>query len=294
MFLSVAYLHARCEPKEVAAAALIMLGACLSVVPSLLSADGGEPRTEIRWYAVLLYALSNFPIATSTCYKEEALGEQQLDVWYVTQWVTTFQFLATFLFMPLQTLPGLGSRDGMPLSQVPEAFMDGLLCYAERVPECAGKGAFLLLNGFVVANLCYTIAGLYLTTHGSAVLNALSYSLLLPFTTCVFFTPLLGPYQERLTWTSAFTLCGLVLTLCGFAVYQRSSQDAGGSDDDAPSPEAPSGDGRAMNKTLTEHLLAMRSVTPQPSFNQRTLGMIRVKSSALRESGSSRRLSTPW
>lgn len=208
MFLSVAYLHARCEPKEVAAATLIMLGACLSVVPSLLSADGGEPSTEIRWYAVLLYALSNFPIATSTCYKEEALGEQQLDVWYVTQWVTTFQFLATFLFMPLQTLPGLGSRDGMPLSQVPEAFMDGLLCYAQRVPECAGKGAFLLLNGFVVANLCYTIAGLYLTTHGSAVLNALSYSLLLPFTTCVFFTPLLGPYQERLTWTSALHSAG--------------------------------------------------------------------------------------
>ena len=73
--------------------------------------------------------------------------------------------------------------------------------------------------------------------------QALSYSMLLPFTTALFFTPLLGPYQaskpvlvflfwggprrkisdfiqEPLTRDAYFTFVGLVTVLIGFAIYQ--------------------------------------------------------------------------
>lgn len=76
-------------------------------------------------------------------------------------------------------------------------------------------------------NVCFNTLGLYLTKHGSAVLNALSYSVLLPFTTCLFFTPMLGRYQEPLTASSAFTFFALVPTLAGFFLYQRNAKQVG-------------------------------------------------------------------
>ena len=54
----------------------------------------------------------------------------------------------------------------------------------------------------------------------SKILEALSFSMLLPFTTALFFTPLLGPYQEPLTRDACYTFIGLVIVLLGFAVYQ--------------------------------------------------------------------------
>eukprot|EP00411_Alexandrium_monilatum_P006332 CAMPEP_0175305434 /NCGR_PEP_ID=MMETSP0093-20121207/63743_1 /TAXON_ID=311494 /ORGANISM="Alexandrium monilatum, Strain CCMP3105" /LENGTH=277 /DNA_ID=CAMNT_0016601863 /DNA_START=80 /DNA_END=909 /DNA_ORIENTATION=- len=227
MVVSAVYLGIRAQSKEVAGAGLIVIGACLSVVPSLLTADGHEKSTEIRWYAVLFYAMSNLPMATSACYKEATFEDNHLDVWYLTQWVSIFQFLVSFLYMPLLVLPGFGSKDGMPWSEVPRAFSDGLACYLERVPDCAENRAFLLLTGYCGVNVCFNTLGLYLTKHGSAVLNALSFSILLPFTTCLFFTPVLGSYQEPLTRTSIFTLCGLLLTLMGFGIYQRYAAQVG-------------------------------------------------------------------
>lgn len=45
----------------------------------------------------------------------------------------------------------------------------------------------------MVVNFVYNIAGLYVSKHGSAVLNSISFAALLPLTTLAFcFRPLLG------------------------------------------------------------------------------------------------------
>jgi len=225
MLVSALYLGVRCRWKEVAGAALIIVGACMSVTPNLLTAD--ESGTEIRWYAVMFYAMSNLPMAMSACYKEGTFDDEQLDVWYLTQWVSIFQFLVSFLYMPCLVLPGFGSAKGMSMQEVPEAFLDGWHCFLEREPECANQGTFLLLIAYCGVNVCFNTLGLYLTKHGSAVLNALSFSVLLPFTTCLFFTPLLGRYQEPFTATSGFTFAALVPTLVGFFLYQRNAKQVG-------------------------------------------------------------------
>lgn len=230
MLVSVVYLKVRCRWREAAGAGLIVAGACVSVLPHLLLSAPGvrhHRSAEIRWYAVLFYALSNFPMAVSSCYKESQFEEKHLDVWYLTQWVSIYQFLVSFLYMPLLILPGFGSRDGMSWSEVWASFYDGFRCYVQEVPECATFGAFWLLTGYCAVNVCFNTLGLYLTKHGSAVLNALSYSILLPFTTMLFFTPLLGRFQEPLTSTVNFTAAGLALVLGGFAIYQRYSKHVG-------------------------------------------------------------------
>jgi len=275
MVVSAVYLGIWAQAKEVAGAGFIVMGACLSVVPSLLAADGHERSTEIRWYAVLFYALSNLPMATSACYKEATFEDNHLDVWYLTQWVSIFQFLVSFLYMPLLTLPGFGSRDGMALAEVPKAFQDGLACYLEQVPDCAESRAFLLLTGYCGVNVCFNTLGLYLTKHGSAVLNALSFSILLPFTTVLFFTPALGRYQEPLTWKSIFTLCGLLMTLVGFGIYQRYAAQVGPAELGAA---LEAGEEGLPAPLLAVPLLASPLPEPaappvQPSFQERVVGL---------------------
>ncbi|CAK0805423.1 unnamed protein product, partial [Prorocentrum cordatum] len=129
--VSALYLGNQATWKEFAGAALIVAGAIVSLVPSLFAAHDTTESSilEIRWYAVIFYALSNLPMATSACYKEATFEENTLDVWYLTQWVSIFQFLISFLYMPLLILPGFGSQDGMPMSEVSASFGDGWECY---------------------------------------------------------------------------------------------------------------------------------------------------------------------
>ena len=63
---------------ELAGAGLILFGACSSALPPLLLPHSTE---DLRWYAVLLYAVSNVPMAMSACYKQKNFQEHELDVW---------------------------------------------------------------------------------------------------------------------------------------------------------------------------------------------------------------------
>lgn len=263
MMISAQYIGARYGVREMLGAALIVAGACLSVVPSLITAEDDPSNDDIRWYAVVFYALSNAPMAMSACFKEATFESRTLDVWYLTQWVSIFQFLVSFLYMPLMSLPGFGSKTGMPFSEVPMAFSDGWQCFVHRVPECADHGAFWLLICYCGVNVLFSNLGLYLTKHGSAVLNSLSFSLLLPCSTCTFFMPLLGPFQEPLTKNAIFTFCGLPLALIGFWTYQHFAKSHAAAKD-VPSPEVES------CFLCTEPLESPRG---QPSFQERVIGL---------------------
>lgn len=232
MLVSTVWLRIDSRWQERFGAALIVVGACISVLPDILPDEDTTSTfqslaTQSRWYAILFYALSNLPMATSSCYKEATFEDIHLDVWYLTQWVSIWQFVVSFAYMPLLVMPGFGSKQGMSFQQVLSAFSDGWACYIEEDPDCADGHAFMLLTGYCGVNVCFNTLGLYLTKHGSAVLNALSYSILLPFTTILFFTPLLGPYQEPLTRNASYTFIGLVVVLVGFAIYQWYSQNVG-------------------------------------------------------------------
>ena len=99
----------------------MVTGACVSCIPSL---SGNGAAEESRWYAILLYFCSNIPMACSAVYKvssrcrpcttshTKSFGQEKnfndviLDVWYLTQWVSIYQFLVSFLFMPALLVPG--------------------------------------------------------------------------------------------------------------------------------------------------------------------------------------------
>ena len=73
---------------EVGGAFTVICGACLAVLPSLWSPSDGA---TVRWYCVLMYWLSNLPMAGSATYKEVAFKNAALDCFYLTMIVSAYQ-----------------------------------------------------------------------------------------------------------------------------------------------------------------------------------------------------------
>ena len=134
-------------------------------------------------------------------------------MWYLCQWVSIYQFILSFAFVPL--LPYIGASK--PLSELPYQFYKGLLCFAGE-DGCGGKGTMWLLLGYTALNFLFNAIGLMLTKHGSAVLRAISYALILPLTSLSFALPFMGQFREVI---SPWTIGGLFVALLGFAIYQR-------------------------------------------------------------------------
>ena len=222
-------------------ACLIFAGATTSVAPALLQGQS-KATSRYRWYSCLIYMLSNVPMALSAVYKERAFqGRRTVNVWYLCFWVSWYQFLVSFLFIPFLALPFIGgSSTPTPLSELPKQFLDGFNCWLGKEPDCvcnsfwihfpkdpsnvgsspAVKGIhcplgppLLLIPLYTLINFLYNGAGLIMTKHGSAVLRYISYAMILPITTIVG-API---FNERVT---VFTYIGLGIVIVGFGLYQ--------------------------------------------------------------------------
>jgi len=251
MLASFCFLGTSYSRGQLCAALLIIIGAALSVLPQLTApaeaSDSARPDDEVRGYAVLLYWLSNVPMACSAVYKEARFSREPMDVTYLTQWVSIWQMLFGFVLAPLQVFPGVGSPHGSSWSQICAAFVRGWRCFSvslayswagasaasavggtaatdDDVSTCGPQNAWLLI-GYVGVNFLFNTTGLYLTKHGGAVLNSISYSLLLPLTTIAFSLPLLGAFRESVFPS---TYVGLLTVMLGFALwrYYQAQHDA--------------------------------------------------------------------
>lgn len=222
MVFSMGLLGSRYTFTQVTGAGIIFLGAIVTIVPNLLRTRT-VASTHVHWWSCLIYFASNVPMALSSVYKEASFRRRKLDVLFLTQWVSIYQLAIGFLLAPLQCLPGFGGPHGVPLSEQPALFAQGLRLWL------SSRTAFLLLVGYVAVNFLFNYIGLYLTKHGSAMIKSIAYALLLPATTVTFSLPIMGTYREHIrVWTWA----GLVLVVVGFLLY-RVSPDSGATSDGA-------------------------------------------------------------
>ena len=93
MAASALFLGTTFSTGQLASALLIVGGAALSIAPQLLQQHAHHPDDEVRAYAVVMYWLSNVPMALSAVYKEANFSRQgdPMDVTYLTQWVSIWQ-----------------------------------------------------------------------------------------------------------------------------------------------------------------------------------------------------------
>ena len=140
MICSFAFLGTRFRGLAMLGAGLIFSGAAVTVYGSVERSGSGdnEHSTEhFRWYASVIYFLSNVPMALSAVYKEIAFRDRTVDVWYLCFWVSTYQFLVSFAFVPMLGVPFLsGDLDPPPLSALPGQFWDGAMCWVGASPCC--------------------------------------------------------------------------------------------------------------------------------------------------------------
>jgi drug/metabolite transporter (DMT)-like permease len=249
--LSYFLLKRRYHPLAVVGALVTLGGAVLAIAPTLRPSHSSNTGTETHWYAVLLFALSNVPVALSYVFKEKYFAADEvgagLDIFYLSFCVSWLQLVLTWALVPLQSLHGFG---GIPMSDIGRVFSDGVRCFA-------GDTAIDVVNNGVAVGKCsstvtlytfgYSFSGffgglcaLYLLKHASASVVAVATVVQLPISNLVFCSPLLPAAQrETFSW---FDVGGVVVVIAGFALYTRFSpewmQRANGADalDDSGNP----------------------------------------------------------
>ena len=222
MITAFACLGTRHDAREVACACLIFGGA-------LVAASGSTMGSGAQAWSVVMFMLSNVPMALSNVYKESGFADKsmRLDVWSMTMTTTFYQILTTFAVLPLQTLPYLSGdpRRGLSLAESWESFVGGQSCFfGDGRPgdgvDCRVAGLWLML--YVVANLGFNFLSLCLNKLGSATgvgatLCSLAYALKLPISNLLFAQRwLMGSQVEQL---SPRSLVGLVVVVAGFLGY---------------------------------------------------------------------------
>jgi len=215
MFFSTIFLRTKYKRLQIFGALVIVCGAIVSIGPAMLN-EGESASKQFRWYACLIYFLSNVPMAMSSVYKELAFRNEKIDVLYLTQWVSIFQLLIGFLLAPLQALPGFGTP-GTGFPNVPYQLKEGVWCFLELSKDCRNRNTMVLLPGYVAINFVFNTLGLYITKRSSAVLLSIGYALLLPVTTITFSLKIMGPYREKIT---PYTWLGLAMVILGFLIYR--------------------------------------------------------------------------
>ena len=75
-----------------------------------------------------------------------------------------------------------------------------------------------MLMLYLFVNFSFNLMGMYIMKHGSSVLSAVSYSLILPLTVLAFASPLLGRFQEGCPPSA---LVGLLIVLVGFYIWRQ-------------------------------------------------------------------------
>lgn len=95
------------------------------------SSSSSEPAPSLITAPIMIYLLSNVPMALSNVYKEIGFQEIRLDVWTMTCVTTLYQTALTFFLLLFQQFPYLsGYPDrGLDLSESWKLFVDGGRCF---------------------------------------------------------------------------------------------------------------------------------------------------------------------
>ncbi|GMH87322.1 hypothetical protein TL16_g10819 [Triparma laevis f. inornata] len=230
IFLSIVYIKEKFKTNQIVGAVLIMLGSILASVPFLLGSAGGEgggdegsgssssTQSAAAMASILIFASSIVPAAMSNVYKEANMKEKDLEVYTTTTFISIWQELLGFAFLPLLMLKAFG---GLSQDEIWKQMEYGYECYNERPPlkgdDCSG--AFSLFWCYVLINWLLNVLLLILTKEGSAVMLVIANALALPITNVAFSVQaIMGDEVEPF---SAYDLLGLLFVIVGFLVYSN-------------------------------------------------------------------------
>lgn len=210
MLFSWLFLRRHSTLLQIVGACIIGVGVYIVLIPVLSPANGSSASAQTL-LANFIYISSNVPFAASYVFKEYAFQNLNINVIYLTQMVSIYQFFLCVALAPIQQMPGMGSENGMSLSDIWTSLGNGFTMFLTN------SNAFWMLITYTLVNFVFNTTGLYLVKHGNALLNVFSFAIILPLTVLTFNLPLLGQYREDF---SPSTLLGLAVVLIGFFLWR--------------------------------------------------------------------------
>eukprot|EP01104_Vermistella_antarctica_P012324 TRINITY_DN354_c0_g2_i2.p1 TRINITY_DN354_c0_g2~~TRINITY_DN354_c0_g2_i2.p1 ORF type:complete len:432 (+),score=87.27 TRINITY_DN354_c0_g2_i2:170-1465(+) len=223
MLLSIIFFHAHYQLLHYLGALTIIAGILVlffwdqfgpSAVDASDTCDGGAGG-DFVWWACLMFLGSAVPAAFGSIYKEYALKEKEMDVYYLNGWVAFFQFFLGMLLAPLLVW---GLQD-IPLEEIPTNLWHGALCVfqgkdfgtADSCGSC--EDAWWKALVYICVNIVYNLSILKVMQLGSTVIMYVASTLSIPLSLFIFMIPAIE--GEHFQWVSVvcllFVIAGLVL-----------------------------------------------------------------------------------
>lgn len=222
MVITVVIVGTRYHIFQVAAAAVVIIGIIVSLVPDLQSGTSGS----LIWATI--YFCSSAPNALSFALRELVFTQYKgLDIFIVNSFDSLWQLVFSVLYFPLVLIPHFGK---IPFQELPYFVADAAQCIVGISPQlppgtpvtnqhsCFGEPYLLIV--YIGVNLSWNISLLYLLKKGGAVLTFIAGAVSLPIAHLAFAIdwPILG--AEKLHYVD---IGALVMVLAGLIFYRLSS-----------------------------------------------------------------------
>ncbi|RHY18919.1 hypothetical protein DYB25_011707 [Aphanomyces astaci] len=232
MVLSLIFLNTKYKRCHLLGATLVLYGGFVNMLPLF---TGGStlnmPDPTIGW--ILLFISSLLPAAASNVYKEIALKDVDLDIWYCNAWTSLYQVFLGLLTIWTIRVPALCDPP-IDWQDFPEFIGISHQCFLGYPVEFQGKtlpcdeGVFELFMWFILFNMIFSQLMLYIFKEGSSVLFVVSSAVCLPLTDILYMFPLLTGAQATQTFTiyDGFALFVLVVhnSTIGLLVYHSEKE----------------------------------------------------------------------
>ncbi|CAD7940110.1 unnamed protein product [Amoebophrya sp. A120] len=247
MLLTYVFLKERFVAFQYVGALLLICGAALSVFGRGLNnlgedADDGGSSSQLSGSSlatfIIIYLFKPLFYSASYTMKEANLRHlQNVDLWYMSQWINFFQLVFTIPLMLFAAVPFLNANP-IPVSEVFPLIPKGAECFVGRGEAsrfCSEQNLGLWLTMQALVNVSSTTLQLFLVKHaGAATMSTVAMGVAVPLVTTMFYciaweTP--SFYSVRQIWVgfgspkaawdlnSYYILLAIAFTSTGFVLY---------------------------------------------------------------------------
>ncbi|OQR98790.1 Drug/Metabolite Transporter (DMT) Superfamily [Achlya hypogyna] len=234
MVMSFVFLKTKYRRIHVLGAILVVYGGLVDMIPILQgNTNQNSPDPSVFW--ISMYILAMIPSAASNVYKEIALKDIDLDIWYTNAWISAYQVGWGLLTMWTIRIPAFCDPP-IEWSAFPAYIGAAHDCFLGRdvvlngEPVTCTSSVFLQFLLFIFFNLVYNQLMLYVFKEGSSVLFVVSSAICLPLTDVLYMLPLItGPKAtQSFTLYDAFALFVLVIGILVYHSEKEQRMDATG------------------------------------------------------------------
>jgi CRT-like, chloroquine-resistance transporter-like len=212
MGLSRVVLGTKYKAPQIGGALLVLAGLLVVLAPAMASGFGGASGAATAlWGGVLI--LSCVPMTLSSVYKEQSLGDTEIDPIWFNYMVAVYQEAWAF---PLLIPSALAS--GVAISDIGSNLKAGALCLAgvntAANDDCSTAALYSSL--YIVANIGYNILIILILKYGSSNILWMSLTFNVPASALIFAIPGIPGYKP-LNWSVG---AGLPIIMAGLIAYR--------------------------------------------------------------------------